>query len=245
MQPACLTFTRVLVANRGEIAVRIFRTLRELGIDSGRRLLRRRPRRAAHARSPTRHSGSGPGPADESYLRADVIIETALRAGAEAIHPGYGFLAENAAFARAVEERRADVDRPAAGRDRADGLEDRGPHRDARRGRADHSRRHRARAHGRGGRRARRGDRLPADHQGGGRRRRQGDGARLRRGRGRAGLRGGATAGAEVLRRRHGLRRAVPREPAARRGADPRRRRTGRCSSSASATARSSGGTRS
>ena len=95
-------FGRLLVANRGEIAIRVIRACRELGI-SPIAIHSDADADALHVRLADRSERVGPPPAIESYLSIDAVIDAALRSGAQAIHPGYGFLSEDAGFARAVE----------------------------------------------------------------------------------------------------------------------------------------------
>jgi len=121
-----MTFHTVLVANRGEIAVRVIRTLRSDGHPFRRGVQRRRRRRPPMSRRPTSRSGSAPHPARQSYLNIEAVVEAARRTGAQAVHPGYGFLSENAQFAAALQDAGIAFIGPPVGAIEDDGRQDRG-----------------------------------------------------------------------------------------------------------------------
>ena len=96
-------FNKILVANRGEIALRVIRAAHELGVEAVA-VYSDADRLAPHVLASDEAYRIGPAPSAQSYLLGDALIEVAKRSGAEAVHPGYGFLSERAHFIRAVEE---------------------------------------------------------------------------------------------------------------------------------------------
>ena len=194
-------FKKILIANRGEIACRVIRTARAMGIKTVA-VYSDADARAPHVQMADESVRLGPAPAAESYLKAELIIDACKATGAEAVHPGYGFLSERASFVEALAEAGIAFIGPPAKAIAAMGdkieVQEAGQG-GGRVGRAGLSRRDRR--YRRGG--ADRGrDRLSGDDEGLGGRRRQGDAAGLWRAGRPRGLRGDQARGACLVRRR-------------------------------------------
>ncbi|MBL4863800.1 MAG: carbamoyl-phosphate synthase subunit L, partial [Rhodobiaceae bacterium] len=116
-------FSSVLIANRGEIACRVIRTAKAMGLRTIA-VYSDADLNAAHVALADEAYHIGPSPVGESYLKADTILDVAKRSGADAIHPGYGFLSENAGFADACEAAGVIFIGPTADAIRAMGLKD-------------------------------------------------------------------------------------------------------------------------
>ena len=213
---------RLLVANRGEIAVRIFRACRDLGIETVA-VYSDADRAAPHVAMADHAVRLGPAPARESYLSVPALLAAAKKTGATLVHPGYGFLAENAGFARACRDAGLTFVGPT-------------PEAIAAMGSKTGSRQLMEKAgvpvvpgHGRrgrrprGDRRVRDGGRLSDPAEGLGGRRRQGDAAGGCRGGPAGGLHAGRLRGRGLLRRRRALRREARRAAAPHRGPGGRR----------------------
>ncbi|MEL7469983.1 MAG: acetyl/propionyl/methylcrotonyl-CoA carboxylase subunit alpha [Pseudomonadota bacterium] len=116
-------FSKILIANRGEIACRVIRTARDMGVATVS-VYSDADAQALHVQMADEAMHIGPAPARDSYLNMDIIIDAALRTGAQAIHPGYGFLSENPDFVEAVEVSGLTFIGPSADAIRAMGLKD-------------------------------------------------------------------------------------------------------------------------